>query len=165
MTFTVGDVGERRRQLTVTARSDNTSLLPDVNVVVEGTGATRTVSLYPVGAASGIASVTPTVTDTTVPAPASTSTFILEVLQPASPLYSNRSATVINDSGVANQPVAAALYPSVITVPTLKGTIQQVKVTLLGLNASATGAMPIFCSWGRITTRSSSPVTREEQTP
>lgn len=131
VTFTVGDVESAVSSLTVTGRSDNTSLLPDVNVVVEGTGATRTVSLYPVGATSGTATVTLTVSDGSA---SSTSSFVLEVLQPASPLYSNRSAIVINDSGVAGQAAAAALYPSVITVPALKGKVQKVKVTLLGLS-------------------------------
>lgn len=129
--FTVGDIETSAGSLNVSATSDNSSLLPSANIILGGSGASRTVSLYPVGTTAGTANVTLTVTDG---AATSTSTFLVEVLSPASPLYSNRSAIIINDSGTTDVPAAASTYPSTITVPTLKGKIQQVKVTLIGLS-------------------------------
>ena len=138
--FTVRDVGNETApaQLEVTARSNNTKLLPDSNIIlgVDGadvTGATRTVSLYPVGPSPGTVTVTLTVRDTGNPVAESTTSFTFEVLVPASPLYANTSPIVIQDSGTSGGATNADVYPSQITISNLVGEIQQVKVTLLGL--------------------------------
>ncbi len=62
--FTVTDA-ETPNGLTVTATSTNTGLIPDVNLAVVGSGASRTLSITPVANQAGISLITVTVTDGT----------------------------------------------------------------------------------------------------
>ena len=59
--ITVGDAQSPADQLTVTATSDNQTVVPNGSIVVSGTGANRTISFTP--AAAGTATITVTVTD------------------------------------------------------------------------------------------------------
>ena len=61
--FTVGDPESSAGSLVVTAGSSNTSLLPDQNVVLGGSGADRTITLAPAVDQHGEAVVTITVSD------------------------------------------------------------------------------------------------------
>ncbi len=61
--FTVSDNESAAGTLTVTATSSNTSLVPNANIVISGTGADRTVSVTPVAGQSGSATIQLTVTD------------------------------------------------------------------------------------------------------
>lgn len=63
LTFTVGDVETPVEQLNVTPSSSNPLLIPTENILVDGTGASRTVGLSPAFFASGTATITLTVTD------------------------------------------------------------------------------------------------------
>gem|GEM_PF-5841716 len=61
--FTVSDAETPATSLTVTRSSSNTSLVPDTNIVLGGSGTNRTVILTPVTNQSGSATVTLTVSD------------------------------------------------------------------------------------------------------
>jgi hypothetical protein len=63
LTFTVGDAETSPGALVVTAASDNGALLPDSAILLDGTGATRTLTATPVADQTGAALVTLTVTD------------------------------------------------------------------------------------------------------
>jgi subtilisin-like proprotein convertase family protein len=126
--------GTPPQNLTVTASSSNSKLLPDSNIIFgPEAGSLRTVSVYPVGSQAGTVSVTLTVQDNGSPVASATTTFVVEVLGPASPLYANTNPILINDSGNTGGPAAATPSPSSITVSGTVGKIRSVKVTLLGL--------------------------------
>jgi hypothetical protein len=61
--FTVGDVETAAGSLTLSATSDNLALVPVVNVVFGGSGASRTVTVTPVANQFGIANISVVVTD------------------------------------------------------------------------------------------------------
>ncbi|TPD69839.1 lectin-like domain-containing protein [Flavobacterium microcysteis] len=63
LTFTVADVETPAASLTVTRSSSNTTLVPNANIVVSGTGANRTVTVTPAANQHGTATITLTVTD------------------------------------------------------------------------------------------------------
>ena len=63
--FTVGDAEKSAGNLTVTASSSNTTLLPSENITLDGTGSDRTVTAEPVDGESGTTTVTLTVDDGT----------------------------------------------------------------------------------------------------
>ena len=61
--FTVGDVETAAGSLTVTGTSGNTTLVPNANVVIGGSGANRTVTVTPAANQNGTATITLTVSD------------------------------------------------------------------------------------------------------
>lgn len=61
--FTVGDLETSAANLTVTRASSNTALVPVGNIVLGGTGASRTVNITPALNQSGTSTITLTVTD------------------------------------------------------------------------------------------------------
>ena len=61
--FTVGDVDNVAGDLTVTGTSSNTTLVPNANVVIGGSGANRTVTVSPAANQNGTATITLTVSD------------------------------------------------------------------------------------------------------
>jgi surface-anchored protein len=63
LAFTVGDVETAVAALTVSASSSNTTLIPNGNIVISGSGANRTVIVTPATNQSGSATITLTVTD------------------------------------------------------------------------------------------------------
>jgi hypothetical protein len=63
LAFTVGDVETAVGALTVSASSSNTTLIPNGNIVISGSGANRTVTVTPATNQSGSATITLTVTD------------------------------------------------------------------------------------------------------
>jgi ABC-type antimicrobial peptide transport system permease subunit len=63
LAFTVGDAETAAANLTVTASSSNTALVPNANVVLGGSGASRTVTVTPLANQSGTTTVTVTVND------------------------------------------------------------------------------------------------------
>jgi hypothetical protein len=65
LTFTVGDGLTAAGALSVTASSNNQELVPDANIVVGGSGATRTLTVTPLPGASGQAVITIAVSDGT----------------------------------------------------------------------------------------------------
>jgi hypothetical protein len=61
--FTIGDLETPAADLTVTATSSNTALVPDANIALEGSGASRTVTITPAAGLVGSTTITLTVTD------------------------------------------------------------------------------------------------------
>ena len=76
LAFTVGDAGTSVVDLTVTAASSNTTLVPNANVILAGSGASRTVRVTPAANQTGTATLTLTVSDGTLTA---SSTFTVTV--------------------------------------------------------------------------------------
>ncbi|MCK2097741.1 beta strand repeat-containing protein, partial [Thauera aromatica] len=60
---TIGDTETDANSLTLAGASSNTTLIPDANIVVTGTGANRTVTITPADNQTGTATITLTVTD------------------------------------------------------------------------------------------------------
>ena len=77
--FTIGDV-ESPETLSVSASSNNITLVPNANIVLGGTGANRTVTVTPVANRTGTATITLLVTDGT--GGQATDTFVLTVQPP-----------------------------------------------------------------------------------
>ena len=63
LAFTVGDVETPVGSLVVTGSSNNTALVPNANIILGGSGASRTVSITPLGNQNGMATITLTVND------------------------------------------------------------------------------------------------------
>ncbi len=61
--FTIGDVETAAGSLTVTATSSNTALVPNANLVLGGSGASRTLAVTPLANAFGAATISVQVTD------------------------------------------------------------------------------------------------------
>ncbi len=83
LNFTVADDLTAVDALVVSAASSNTALLPNVDIVLGGSGATRTISAMPVFGASGTTTITVSVTDGA--SNISTATFALNVS--STPVY------------------------------------------------------------------------------
>ncbi len=77
ITFTVGDVETAAGSLTVTRASSNTTVVPLANVVLGGSGASRTVTVTPVANQTGTSLITLNVSDGSLTA---TDTFLLTVV-------------------------------------------------------------------------------------
>ncbi|MEI7900519.1 MAG: LamG-like jellyroll fold domain-containing protein, partial [bacterium] len=76
LAFTVSDAETPAASLTVTRSSSNTLLVPDVNIVIGGSGTNRTVTVTPLPNQNGSATITLTVSDGVLTA---TDTFVLTV--------------------------------------------------------------------------------------
>src|SRR4051794_40771078 len=75
--FTVGDDATPPAFLRVTASSSNQTLIPDANIVLGGSGASRTVTLTPAPDQNGTATISLTVSDGTQ---TTTKSFVLTVV-------------------------------------------------------------------------------------
>ena len=69
--FIVGDAETAAGSLTVTASSDNLTLVPSANITIGGAGANRTVAVAPAPNQSGVATITLTVSDGQLSTPTS----------------------------------------------------------------------------------------------
>ncbi|PEN08450.1 hypothetical protein CRI93_04880 [Longimonas halophila] len=63
LSFTVSDVDDAASTLTVTASSDNQTLVPDGNITLGGSGSNRTIEVTPAANENGTATITVEVTD------------------------------------------------------------------------------------------------------
>jgi Bacterial Ig domain len=77
LAFTISDVETTAGSLTVTRASSNLTLVPLVNVVLAGSGASRTVTITPAANQTGTSTITLTVSDGTASA---NDTFVLNVI-------------------------------------------------------------------------------------
>ncbi len=89
ITFTIGDAQTAATSLTVQAVSLNTNLLPAANVVLGGSGASRTVTLTPATNQSGLAAVLLLVSDGTNQTPETFTLYVAPVNNPPSVLATN----------------------------------------------------------------------------
>lgn len=92
--FTIGDDWTAPAGLAVSAHSSNQALVPDAAIVLGGSGANRTVTITPVGAASGRATITLSVSDGTL---TTSTSFVVQVAAV------NDAPTI---SGIGNQTIA-----------------------------------------------------------
>ncbi len=76
ISFTVGDVETAADSLLVSATSSNTTLVPNANITLGGSGASRTITLAPAANLSGTTTITVTVSDGSLTA---SDTFVLTV--------------------------------------------------------------------------------------
>lgn len=77
LSVTINDIDNALVDLTLTAASSNTALVPLSNIAIVGTGATRSVTVTPVANGFGSSTITLTVTDTS--SATGTSSFVLTV--------------------------------------------------------------------------------------
>ena len=121
--FTVDDIDSTVSALTVTASSSNTTLVPNGNISVGGSGANRTVTITPAGNQNGTSTITVTVSDGSLTA---SDTFVLTV-------------TAVNDaptiSDVANQTTNEDTAKGAISV-----TVDDIDSTVSGLTVTATSS-------------------------
>ncbi len=105
--FTIGDVETAAGSLTVTATSSNTSLVPNANVVLGGSGANRTITLTPVANVSGTTTITVEVADGN--GGVATDTFVLSVGSTDDPptISAVADATINEDTSLG--PIAVTL--------------------------------------------------------
>lgn len=106
--FSVSDVETAAGALTLSASSSNTSLLPDSNIVLGGSGANRSITLTPAANQSGSATVTVTLTD--AEGAIVTDTFVLTVnAVNDTPLADNDSYSTAEDTLLSVNAAAGAL--------------------------------------------------------
>ena len=82
--FTIGDAETAASSLAVSASSNNTTLVPNGNIALGGSGANRTVNVAPVAGQTGTATITLTVSDGLATA-SSTFTLTVSAPQPETP--------------------------------------------------------------------------------
>ena len=82
LTFTIGDVDNPIGSLSVTGTSNATTVIPNANIVISGTGANRTVTLTPAPEQNGLAVITLTVYDGTTYVPMSFAVTVTPVSDP-----------------------------------------------------------------------------------
>ena len=168
LAFTVGDAETAVANLTVTATSSNTALVPNANVVLGGSGASRTVTVTPLASQSGTTTVTVTVSDGAATA---SDTFTMDVRAVNdAPTISDVANQAINEdsntgalaftvgdaeTAVANLTVTAtssntALVPNANVVLGVSGASRTVTVTPLA-NQSGTTTVTVTVSDGAAT--------------
>ncbi len=127
ISFTVSDPDLPAQTLTVTGTSDNQTLLPDSNILIQNSGRNFTFTLFPLEAAADIANVTLVVSDGTT---TSSETFEFDLLSQGNPLFaSQKQITLPANAG-------SIPYPTTVTVSNLLGTISDVTVTLFDITHS-----------------------------
>jgi CSLREA domain-containing protein len=106
LTFTVGDDQTAVTALTVTATSSNTTLVPNANIALAGTGANRTVTVTPAANLSGTTTITLTVSNGT----ATTSDTFDVTVNPVNDTPSftiGATISLANSTNTAQNPTAA----------------------------------------------------------
>jgi hypothetical protein len=116
VSFTVNDVETPAANLTVVATSGNTTLVPTANIVLGGSGSSRTATITPALNLSGTALITLTVGDGTTTTPTSFTLTVTAVDDP--PTITAISTPPINEDGAT-----AALAFTVNDVETAPGSL------------------------------------------
>ena len=125
--FTVGDVETAAANLTVSGSSSNPVLVPVANIVFSGTGAQRSLVITPATGQTGNATITVTVADAN--SGTSSQSFLIGVGTGFGPvIFPNSTPLTIPDSG------KASVYPSIITVSGMSGTVSKLIVRVKGMN-------------------------------
>jgi subtilisin-like proprotein convertase family protein len=125
--FTINDADTPVNNLTVSGSSNNTTLVPNANIVFGGSGANRTVTVSPAANQTGSTTITVSVSDGELSASTS---FVVTVSSPftGTQVFNNAAAITIPSVGKATP------YPAVINVSGMGGTISNVTVTLQNLS-------------------------------
>ncbi len=124
--FTVGDLETPASSLQLLGNSSNPGLVPSGNIVFDGSGSNRTVTVTPALGQVGSATITVTVSDGEL---ITSDAFVLTVSLPvtATSLFTNANAITIPSAG------AATPYPSTINVAGMSGTIWNLSLSLRNL--------------------------------
>ncbi|MEC5206748.1 hypothetical protein QF022_001704 [Vogesella perlucida] len=96
LAVTIGDTETAASSLTLTGSSSNTTLIPNGNIVISGSGANRTVTITPAANQTGSATITLTVSDGN--GGTATDTFTVTVSD-VNPVISNATASVDENAG------------------------------------------------------------------
>jgi len=132
---TVGDVETPTRNITLTATSDDQTLIPNGNIIVGGSGSDRTITVTAAGTGT---SETPGVTISTVATDESggktTNSFLVKITAIPGATFANNAAIQIPATGTIGN---ASTYPSQLSVSGLIGNISKITVTLDGLSHTA----------------------------
>ena len=97
--FSISDLETASASLSVSATSSNTSLIPNGNIVLGGSGSSRTISVSPLANANGSSTITVTVSDGQA---AASDTFVVTVNSINDAPSINPIANVSINEGVAN---------------------------------------------------------------
>lgn len=125
ITAAVADV-DAGSTLTLSATSSNPNVINARDVFFSGAGATRTVTIVPNGAATGVATITVKVTDEG--GLSGTANVEVTVTKDYMPMFANGNTITVADNTKADP------YPSTIMVSGLKGDLRRVKVTLANVS-------------------------------
>ncbi|MBE2215805.1 MAG: hypothetical protein IAE82_18165 [Opitutaceae bacterium] len=121
--FSIGDAQTAAASLTVTATSSNTAVVPAGNIVLGGSGASRTVTMTPAANASGTSTITVRVSDGSLSA---TDTFVLTV-------------AAVNDAPTISN-VADRTIDQDATTGTIPFTVGDIETSAGSLTVSATSS-------------------------
>ena len=136
--FLVGDVETAAADLTVTATSSDTTLVPATGIVISGSGANRTITTTPAANEIGTATITVTVTDAAGNTATDTFNLIVDVPPNTPPTISNignQSAT----SGVATAAISFIIGDAETAVADLMVTATSSNTTLLAASGIVLG--------------------------
>ena len=100
--FTVGDAETAPGSLSLTGSSNNTTLVPNANIVFGGSGSSRTVTVTPVANLTGNATITVTVSDGVLTA---NDTFVVTVFANAAPTI----GPIPSQTAWVDQPIIAKI--------------------------------------------------------
>jgi hypothetical protein len=125
--FTIGDV-ETPNDLQVSASSSDTSIIPNSNIVLGGSGANRTVQVIPNGSLSGRATITLTVAEKSGDKLANSINFVLTVDGTVNSAFESTGGITVRDNTTSTP------YPSIIRVGNRVGQVSKVRVVIEGFS-------------------------------
>ncbi|OJH40481.1 hypothetical protein [Cystobacter ferrugineus] len=139
LAFTVGDVETAADRLTITATSSNTDLVPNgpSNLVLGGSGSSRTLNVVPAAGASGSTTITLSVSDGSA---TTSTTFVVDVTRLAS-LYVDSSGGKVYYSTRGNSIYVANLDGSNAT------TLVTNQTTVHGIAIDVTAGRLYWADW------------------
>ncbi len=138
--FTVDDVETAAAALTLTRTSSNTTVLPLANVVLGGSGASRTVTLTPAANRSGSSTVIITVSDGAASAPTSF-TLTVTAVNDAPTLTAIGDQTTEEDTAVAGIPLTIKDVDDALAALQISATSSDASVVAVsGIVFAGTGA-------------------------
>lgn len=147
LAFTVGDNQTPPADLTVTASSSNTTLVPNANILLGGSGANRTARVTPAASQTGTTTITLTVSDGSRTAPSS---FTVTVTAP--PTGSSKAVSINVGGFDATQDVTGSL--GVVPADNWNNLTNAANPTATNLmdNSGAATTLDIsFTGWGKDT--------------
>ncbi|HRE83655.1 MAG TPA: Ig-like domain-containing protein, partial [Opitutaceae bacterium] len=136
MPFTIGDAETPAASLSVSAVSSNPVLVPASSIVLEGSGASRSITVVPAANQSGTATITVTVTDGLATA---TDTFVLTVnaLNTAPSISSIASRTI--DANTSTGPLAFTIADAETAIGNLTVSVTSSNTVLVPNNRIVLG--------------------------